>query len=283
VTGYGEPTGRALVEHPLVTHIAFTGSTRTGQSIAQVAAARSARVSLELGGKSPNIIFADADLELAADGVLAGIFSASGQSCVAGSRILIESSVSDGFLDELTRRTRELRLGDPLDDATQVPPVASRAQLEKVFHYLDVAQQDGATTLAGGRRPSAPELADGFFVEPTLLADVAEGSRVVREEIFGPIGTIIRFDDDDEAIRIANDTEFGLASAIWTESIRRAHRVIPRIQAGTVWVNTYRALEYRRPFGGFKQSGIGRELGIDALDEFTESKSVFIDVTRRSD
>jgi aldehyde dehydrogenase (NAD+) len=281
VTGYGEPTGRALVEHPLVSHIAFTGSTRTGQAIAQVAAARSARVSLELGGKSPNIVFDDADLDLAADGVLAGIFSAAGQSCIAGSRILVQESVPDDFFAELARRTAALRLGDPLDATTQVPPVASRAQLDKVLGYLELAVDEGATPLVGGGRPAATELGRGFFVEPTLLTDVSNGSRVAREEIFGPVGAIIRFTTEDDAIRIANDTDFGLGGALWTESIRRAHRLIPRIQAGTVWVNTYRALEYRRPFGGFKQSGLGRELGIDALREFTESKSVFIDVRPR--
>ena len=279
VTGFGEPTGRALVEHPLVAHIAFTGSTRTGQAIGQAAAARSARVSLELGGKSANIVFADADLDRAANGVLTGIFAAAGQSCTAGSRILVQEDVADEFVAEVARRASRLRLGDPLDDATDVPPLASRAQLERVLEYLEIAEREGARPLTGGGRPGADELKDGFFVEPTLLDDIGPDSRVAREEIFGPVGAIVRFATEDDAVRIANDTPFGLGGAIWTESIRRAHRLIPRIHAGTVWVNTYRALEYRRPFGGFKQSGVGRELGIDALDEFTETKSVFIDVS----
>ncbi len=276
ITGFGEPTGRALVEHPLVAHIAFTGSTRTGQAIGQVAAARGARVSLELGGKSANVVFADADLDRAADGVLAGIFAAAGQSCTAGSRILVQEEIADEFIAEVARRASALRLGDPLDAATQVPPLASRAQLERVLGYLELAELEGARPIIGGGRPGAEGLQDGFFVEPTLLDDIGVDSRVASEEIFGPVGAIVRFATDDDAVRIANDTPFGLGGAIWTESIRRAHRLIPRICAGTVWVNTYRALEYRRPFGGFKQSGVGRELGIDALDEFTETKSVFI-------
>jgi len=278
VTGFGDPTGRALVDHPLVARIGFTGSTQTGQAIAQAAAARSARVSLELGGKSPNIVFDDADLELALDGVMTGIFSASGQSCTAGSRILVQESVGEEFLAELAKRTAALRLGDPLDAGTQVPPVASREQLAKVLGYLDVAAADGATALVGGGRPAADELSRGFFVEPTILTGVVNEDRIAREEVFGPVGAIITFKTEDDAVRIANDTDFGLGGAIWTESIRRAHRLIPRITAGTLWVNTYRALEYRRPFGGFKQSGIGRELGIDALDEYTETKSVYINV-----
>jgi len=278
VTGFGDPTGRALVDHPLVAHIAFTGSTATGQAIAHAAAGRSARVSLELGGKSPNIIFADADLDLAVGGVMSGIFSAAGQSCIAGSRILVEETVGDEFYAELARRTAELRLGDPLAASTEIPPVASRAQLEKVLHYLRIAEADGASPLVGGGRPTTGVLRDGFFVEPTILTGVRNSDRVAREEIFGPVGAVIPFKDEDDAVRLANETTFGLGGAIWTESIRRAHRLIPRICAGTVWVNTYRALEYRRPFGGFKQSGVGRELGIDALDEYTETKSVFINL-----
>jgi aldehyde dehydrogenase (NAD+) len=236
-------------------------------------------VSLELGGKSANIVFADADLDRAADGVLTGIFAAAGQSCTAGSRILVEDAVADEFVAEVARRAASLRLGDPLDASTQVPPLASRAQLDRVLGYLELAEHEGAQALVGGGRAEEPELRNGFFIEPTLLDGLQPDSRVAREEIFGPVGAIVRFATEDEAIRVANDSAFGLGGAIWTESVRRAHRLIPRICAGTVWVNTYRALEYRRPFGGVKQSGIGRELGIDALDEFTEAKSVFIDVT----
>ena len=278
VTGFGNPTGAALVEHPLVDKIAFTGSTTTGKAIGQIAAKRNARLSLELGGKSPNIIFDDADLDLAIGGIMAGIFSASGQSCMAGSRILVQRSVSDDFLTELGRRVSGLRLGDPTNPTTQISPVASRSHLEKILGYLDIARTEGATTLVGGEHATGPGLTDGFFVKPTIYTDVTNDKRIAREEIFGPVGAVIRFDDEDDAVRIANDTDYGLAAAIWTESLRRGHRLIPRIRAGTVWLNTYRIGEYTRPFGGFKQSGIGRELGSDALREYTEEKSVFIDL-----
>jgi acyl-CoA reductase-like NAD-dependent aldehyde dehydrogenase len=278
VTGLGQTTGAALVEHPLVDRIAFTGSTATGQAIARVAAERTARVSLELGGKSPNIVFDDADLDLAVGGVMTGIFSASGQSCMAGSRILVQDTIGDDFFDELARRIRGLRLGDPLDETTQICPLASRAQLAKVLSYIDVGRDGGAITLVGGARATREDLANGFFVEPTIFTGVHNEDRVAREEIFGPVGAVIRFKDEDEAVRIANDTPYGLAGAIWTESLRRAHRMIPRIRGGSIWVNNYRIGEYMRPFGGFKQSGMGREMGIDALHEYTENKSVFIDL-----
>jgi (Z)-2-((N-methylformamido)methylene)-5-hydroxybutyrolactone dehydrogenase len=275
VTGYGA-TGAALVKHPLVDKIAFTGSTATGQAIATIAATRNARVSLELGGKSPNIIFADADLDAAVDGIIKGIFSASGQTCMAGSRILVQDTIGDDFFAELARRTSALRLGDPLHSATQISPLASRAQLGKVLGYLDIAKIEGAQALTGGGQPADPALADGFFVEPTLFTGVGNDFRVAREEIFGPVGAVIRFSDEDDAVRIANDTPYGLAAAVWTESLKRGHRMIPRLRAGTVWLNDYRMAELSRPFGGFKQSGLGREQGLDALNEYTETKSVFI-------
>ena len=269
-------TGAALVEHPLVDKIAFTGSTATGQAIAKIAATRNARVSLELGGKSPNIIFADADLDAAVDGVIKGIFSASGQTCMAGSRILVQDTIGDDFFAELARRTSALRLGDPLDSATQISPVASRAQLGKVLGYLDIAKNEGAHALTGGGQPADPALADGFFVEPTLFTGVGNDFRVAREEIFGPVGAVIRFSDEDDAVRIANDTPYGLAAAVWTESLKRGHRMIPRLRAGTVWLNDYRMAELSRPFGGFKQSGLGREQGLDALNEYTGEPSRYL-------
>ena len=275
VTG-GGATGAALVNHPLVDKIAFTGATSTGQAIGKVAAGRSARVSLELGGKSPNIIFEDADLDRAIDGIIAGIFSASGQSCISGSRILVQASIGADFFAELARRVNALRLGDPLDSASEIAPLASRAHLAKVVSYLDVAKGEGATALAGGERPSDPALANGFFVRPTLFTGITNENRIAREEVFGPIGAVIRFTDEEDAIRIANDTDFGLAAAVWTESVRRAHRIVPRLRAGTIWVNQYRSGEFARPFGGYKQSGVGRELGTDALHAYTEEKSIFI-------
>jgi aldehyde dehydrogenase (NAD+) len=273
VTGLGEPTGVALVSHPGVDKIAFTGSTATGRTIARTAAERHARVSLELGGKSPNIIFADADLSNAVNGVMAGIFAATGQSCIAGSRVLVEESVYQEVAELLVTRAQLVRPGDPLDPATQLGPLASRAQLEKVLGYLELGRSEGLELLSGGRRIDRP----GYFVEPTVFGAVDNSCRLAREEIFGPVACLIRFDGEDEALGIANDTAYGLAAGVWTENVRRAHRMVSRLRAGTVWVNNYRVLGHGLPFGGFKQSGLGRELGLDALHAYTEVKSVWID------
>jgi acyl-CoA reductase-like NAD-dependent aldehyde dehydrogenase len=279
VTGHGDPAGSALVNHPGVDKIAFTGSTSTGAKIGVAAAARHARVSLELGGKSPNIVFSDADLSNAVNGVMAGVFAATGQTCMAGSRVLIESAVYDEVADLLVSRARKMRAGDPLDVSTQLGPVASRAQLEKVLRYFDLGKSERLSLLTGGARIDRP----GFFVEPTVFGDVKNTCRLAREEIFGPVAALIRFDGEDEATAIANDTPFGLAAGVWTGDVQRAHRMISRLRAGTVWVNNYRMVSYSMPFGGFKQSGIGREMGIEALHEFTEVKSVWIDTGNRID
>jgi len=278
VTGLGD-TGRALVEHPLIDKIAFTGSTATGRAIAHVAAERNARVSLELGGKSPNIIFADADLSNAVNGVMAGIFAATGQSCMAGSRVLVEASAYEEVASLLVSRARLMRPGDPLDPKTQLGPLASRGQLEKVLSYFEIAREDGLELLTGGRRIDRR----GFFVEPTVYGNVSNQCRVAREEIFGPVVVLMRFRDEEEAVAIANDTIYGLAAGVWTENVRRAHRMVSRLRAGTVWVNNYRLVTYAAPFGGFKQSGLGRELGPEALDDYTELKSVWIDTVEGSD
>ena len=273
VTGYGDSTGTALVGHPGVDKIAFTGSTGTGRAIARIAAERNARVSLELGGKSPNVVFADADLGNAVNGIMAGVFAATGQTCMAGSRVLIEDGVYDEVAELLVRRGALIRAGDPLDPATQLGPLASRAQLDKVLAYIELGKADGNRLLGGGRRPYRR----GFFVEPTVFGDVDNATRIAREEIFGPVVCLIRFRDEDEALRLANDTQFGLAAGVWTENVRRAHRMVGRLRAGTVWVNNYRVVGHGLPFGGFKQSGLGREMGIDALHAYTEVKSVWID------
>jgi aldehyde dehydrogenase (NAD+) len=273
VTGYGNPTGEALVNHPGIDKIAFTGSTATGRKIAHAAAERNARTSLELGGKSPNIIFADADLNNAVNGALAGVFSATGQACMAGSRVLIENAVYGEVAGRIAAQAKKMVPGDPLDPKTQLGPLASKAQLEKVLGYFDIAAQDQLRVLTGGKRLDRK----GYFVEPTVFGDVPNASRVAQEEIFGPVVSLIRFEGEDEAAAIANDTSYGLAAGVWTENVRRAHRMVQRLRAGTVWINNYRLVSHALPFGGFKQSGVGREMGPEALNEFTEVKSVWID------
>ncbi len=273
VTGFGDPAGSALIHHPGVDKIAFTGSTATGKAVARAAAERCARVSLELGGKSPQIVFADADLDAAVAGVVAGIFAATGQTCVAGSRVLVERRVYEEVARLLVGRARELKAGDPLDRATELGPLASPAQLQKVLSYFEIAREERLEQLAGARRMDRT----GFFVEPTVYGRVSNDCRVAREEIFGPVASLIAFRDEDEAVEIANDTPFGLAAGVWTENLRRAHRMVSRLRAGTIWVNNYRQIAYGTPFGGFRQSGIGRELGPEALHEYSEVKSVWID------
>ena len=272
VTG-GRETGAALVEHPGVDKIAFTGSTATGQAIASRAALRSARVTLEMGGKSPQIVFADTDLDRAVNGVMAGIFAATGQSCMAGSRVLVEGAVFDRFIEALAARGAEMIAGDPLDPATQLGPLASKAQLDKVLSYFEIAEREGLECVTGGHRLERR----GYFVAPTVYREVPPESRIAREEIFGPVVAVFRFDSEDQAVSMANDTRYGLAAGIWTDDARRAHRLIHRLRAGSVWVNNYRVLGHTLPFGGYGQSGIGRELGAEALDAYTETKSVWID------
>jgi aldehyde dehydrogenase (NAD+) len=276
VTGAGA-TGGALVSHVGIDKIAFTGSAATGTAIAHAAADRNARVSLELGGKSPNVIFADADLDNAVNGVMAGIFAATGQSCMAGSRVLVEDAVYDDVAELLVSRAGQIRAGDPLDPATQLGPLASPAQFEKVTGYLELARDEGLEPLCGGHPLDGP----GLFVAPTVFGDVDNACRLAQEEIFGPVACLVRFRGEDEAVRLANDTVYGLAAGVWTESLGRAHRMVRRLRAGTVWVNNYRVIQHGMPFGGFKRSGLGRELGIEALHRYTELKSVMIDTGGR--
>ncbi len=273
VTGLGA-TGAVLVAHPGVDKVAFTGSSATGQKIAAVAMGRGKRVSLELGGKSPNIIFADADLDNAVNGVMAGVFAATGQTCIAGSRVLVESKVYDEFAELLVSRARKIKAGDPLDPSSQLGPLASRAQLEKVLAYFEIGKSDGLNLLTGGQRVDRK----GFFVEPTIYGDVTNTCRLAREEVFGPVVALMRFDGEEQAVKIANDTPYGLAAGIWTEDLRRAHRMVEKLRAGTIWVNNYRMLGHTMPFGGVKQSGLGREMGAEALSEYTEVKAVWLDI-----
>ena len=272
VTG-GRETGAALVEHPDVAKIAFTGSTATGQAIASRAALRSARVTLELGGKSPQLVFADADLDRAVNGVMAGIFAATGQSCMAGSRVLVDDRVFDRFCDMLADRGSRMIAGDPLDPQTQLGPLASKAQLEKVLSYFAIAADEGLDCVTGGYRLERT----GYFVAPTVYRDVPPDSRIAREEIFGPVVALFRFRSEEEAVALANDTAFGLAAGIWTQDVGRAHRLLHRIRAGTIWVNNYRIIGHTLPFGGYGQSGTGREMGAHALDAYSETKSVWVD------
>ena len=276
VTGFGRDVGSPLVEHPLVKKVTFTGSDATGRAINELAAKTFKRVSLELGGKSPNIVFADANLEDAANGAVSGIFAATGQSCIAGSRLLLQESIHDAFLEKLLAIAKTARMGDPMSPDTQIGPVTTRPQYEKVLGYIDIAKKDGAKLLLGGGPATRAECGKGWFVEPTVFADVHNKMRIAQEEVFGPVLSVIKFKDEDEALAIANDVRFGLGAGVWTSDIGRAFRMSARIQAGTVWVNTYRAVSYMAPFGGFKDSGLGRENGIDAIRDYLQVKSVWI-------
>lgn len=276
VTGFGKEVGTPLVEHPLVRKITFTGSDTTGRAINQLGAKHFKHVSLELGGKSPNIVFADANLDEAINGAISGIFAATGQTCIAGSRLLLQDSIYDAFIDKLVALARTARMGDPMSMDTQVGPITTRPQYEKVLNYIDIGKNDGATLLMGGEPANRPECGKGWFIEPTIFADVSNSMRIAQEEVFGPILSVIRFKDEEEAAAIANDSNFGLGSGVWTNDIGRAFRMSERIQAGTVWVNTYRAVSYMSPFGGYKDSGLGRENGMDAIREYLQVKSVWV-------
>jgi aldehyde dehydrogenase (NAD+) len=276
VTGFGNEVGSELVAHPLVRKVTFTGADSTGRRINEQAARDFKHVSLELGGKSPNIIFADANLDDAVNGAISGIFAATGQTCIAGSRLLVQDSIHDEVVDRLLAMAKTARMGDPMDPATQVGPITTPPQFEKVLSYIDIAKQEGATLVLGGGAAKRPECGNGWFVEPTVFTNVRNDMRIAQEEVFGPVLSILRFQDEQEALAIANDVRFGLGAGVWTSDMGRAFRMAERIQAGTVWINTYRAVSYMSPFGGYKDSGIGRENGIDAINEYLQRKSVWI-------
>src|SRR3954453_254883 len=277
LTGPGASLGQAIVEHPGIDKIAFTGDTSTGKGIMRGAADTLKKITLELGGKSPNIVLADADIEAAVRGATIGIFYGKGEVCAAGSRLLVDRSIKDEFIDKLAARAKKIVPGDPLDPKTRFGAVASRKQMETVLRYIESGKQEGATLVAGGPRTDILT-GKGFFVQPTVFADVQPAMTISREEIFGPVLSAIEFADVDEAIARANDSAYGLAAGVWTRDIKKAHYVARKLQAGTVWINTYNVYDTAAPFGGYKQSGFGREMSAHALEHYTQVKTVWVDL-----
>jgi acyl-CoA reductase-like NAD-dependent aldehyde dehydrogenase len=267
------------VTHKDVAKIAFTGGDATGALVYQAAAKHLKPVTMELGGKSANIVFADANLDNAVKGVVSGIFAATGQTCVAGSRAMIHRSIHDEFVERFLTLARTARIGNPLEETTQVGPITTRPQYEKVLGYIDLAKQQGAKCVLGGGPARRPELGDGWFVEPTVFTGVTPQMRIAQEEVFGPVLSIIPFDSDEEALEIANGSVYGLAAGVWTSSIGRALKMAHELEAGTVWTNTYRVSSPLSPFGGYKRSGFGRESGLLAIREFVQEKSVWIETS----
>src|ERR1051325_7491781 len=280
VPGYGETAGAALAAHPGIDKVAFTGSTEVGKLIAKAAADNLTKVSLELGGKAPNIVFADADLEQAVNGAMMGIFFNQGQVCCAGSRLFLDARVKDEFLERVKEKSARVKVGDPMDKGTQMGPQVSEEQLNRIKGYVDIAKEEGATVLAGGCPPELEgDFRKGYFFQPTIFGDVKNSMRVAQEEIFGPVVSVITFEDEDDLIRQANEVVYGLSAGIWTKDITRAHRFAKAIRAGVIWINTYNMFNAASPFGGYEQSGYGREMGKHALDMYTNVKSVWVDLS----
>ena len=277
VSGFGSDAGSELASNPMVDKIAFTGSTPVGQQIMRAAASTLKKVTLECGGKSANLVLEDADLDMAVDGAMYAIFYHQGQCCEAGSRLLLPESRADEFMQRLVEKTKRLKVGDPMQLTTDIGPLVSKKQQEIVLGYIDKGKKEGAKLAVGGGVPSSPETASGFFVEPTIFDHVSNKSTIAQEEIFGPVLSVIRYKTTDHAVQIANDSIYGLAGGVWSRDPEKAMDVAQRLRAGTVWINEWHLLNERAPFGGYKQSGIGREFGVEGLKEYTEAKHVHID------
>jgi aldehyde dehydrogenase (NAD+) len=277
IPGYGATAGQRLAEHDQVAKLSFTGSTATGRKLVAASAGNLKKLQLELGGKGPNIVFDDAELDAAVAGSAFGLFHNQGQACIAGTRILLHAAIADRFLDAFLALARSIRLGDPLDPRTEMGPLTSRLHQERVLSYCEIARREGGEFLIGGKAPSDPALARGCFVEPTLVR-AAPHHTVCRDEVFGPFATVTTFSDEDEALRIANDTRYGLGAGLWTRDVKRAHRVAKAIRSGMVWVNCYKRVHPGSPFGGVGESGYGREMGFEVMREYTQPKSVWINV-----
>ncbi|MEW5420792.1 aldehyde dehydrogenase [Amorphus sp. 3PC139-8] len=279
VTGLGSEAGAALVAHPDVAKVAFTGGVGGGRAVYSAAAGGLKPVSLELGGKSPNIVFEDADMEMAARGVVAGIFGSGGQSCVAGSRLVVQRSIHDRFVARIVELTEKIRLGDPMAPETDIGPVATRPQFERIMTCIGWAKEDGARLATGGVQVPDPSGGKALFVAPTIFTGVRNDMRIAQEEVFGPVLAVIPFDDEAEAVAIANDSAFGLGAGLWTRDVARVHRVAAEIEAGSVWVNTYKITSQTSPFGGYKASGLGREGGVEMIADYLQTKSVWLNLT----
>jgi phenylacetaldehyde dehydrogenase len=279
LTGLGEEAGAAIAAHDGIDKVAFTGSTEVGRSIIRASAGNLKQVSLELGGKSPNIILADADLDSAIDGSATAIFYNMGQDCAAGSRLFVERRVYDDVVEGLAEKARALKLGSGFEPGVDQGPLVSQEQFEKVLGFLDSGKQEGAMPATGGDRARLPGLERGYFVQPTVFRDANNDMRIAREEIFGPVVTVIPFRDIDDGVLQANRTRYGLGAGVWTRDVKKAHRLAREIQAGTVWINCYNIYDAASPFGGYKESGFGRELGHHVLDNYTQIKSVWLDLS----
>ena len=276
VTGFGGEVGEPLVTSPDVDKIAFTGGDMGGRHVAKAAADSFKHITLELGGKSPQLVFDDADLESAVNGVVSGIFAASGQTCIAGSRLLVQSTIHDEFVEKFIQVASAAKLGNPMEMTTQVGPVTTKAQYDRILEYMEIARSQGGKCVMGGGAASVAGAEDGWFVQPSVFTGIDNNMRIAREEVFGPILSVIPFEDEAEAFRLANDSNYGLAAGVWTTDMGRSFRASKQLRAGSVWINTYRAVSFMAPFGGFKHSGLGRENGQRAIDEYLETKTTWM-------